>query len=158
MLSSMYSLPIANVCGRDVIKRLCFTARVLFTLVGADFPARPPSRSRGACPVTFRPVTHAGNPLTLSWVGSSVSSLVYSSAGFWESVQMVQLARLKCFSMLELGWWLDPYRLLGWKSLSLRVLKTLLYCLLGSSINVRNLDGILISCRLWVTWFLSESF
>lgn len=44
-------------------------------------------------------------------------------------------------SIFTLDWWFDLSRILGWKPLSLRVLKALRLCLLGSNINGKNSDG-----------------
>lgn len=50
----------------------------------------------------------------------------------------------------------DLPRILGW---SLRILKALLHCRLGSNINGKNSDAIVILDHLWVTcFFLTENF
>lgn len=127
----------------------------LLILLQFFFPLRPPSQRHPSHssildPLISRPGTwldlgilspYSGlDPhFPLSWLNPLGASERICEVGHFK------LANMKSsYSILTLSSWFDLSRILDWKPFSLRILKTLLYCLLGSNTDVKYLNAILI--------------
>lgn len=150
----MYLLLIPRVSD-SILKHLCFTTYVPSYFITIFFPLRSPSQRHPSCssildPLISRPgawldlripspCPGLDSLFPLSWLNPPGASEKFCKVGHFK------LASMKSsYSILTLSSWFDLSRILDWKPFSFRILKALLYCLLGSKTDVKYLDAVLI--------------